>query len=93
MARIEAGWPQRAHASAEAWRGFMAATTIMPWPTWLMPIAPVENLQAALTLAGNHDLGVSIAELDLTYRPASGVKLAENDSRAVPGASRRPAGT
>jgi hypothetical protein len=60
----------------------------------LAPIAAaVEYLQAALMLADSPDLGVAIAELDLTYRPASGVKLAENDSRAVPGASRRPTGT
>ena len=36
----------------------------------LAPIAAVENLQAALTLASNHDLGMAIAELDLSNRPA-----------------------
>jgi len=64
---------------------------IMPLPpTWLAPIATTDYLQAALTLAGNHDLGMAIAQFDLTDRPASGVKLAENYRRAIPGASRRP---
>jgi hypothetical protein len=31
-------------------------------------------LKAALTLASNHGLGMAIAELDLTHRPASSVK-------------------
>jgi hypothetical protein len=67
---------------------------IMPPPlTWLAPIATIEYLQAELTLAGNHDLGMAIAQFDLTDWPASGVKLAENDRRAIPGASRRLAGT
>jgi len=35
---------------------------------------------------------MAIAELDLAHRPASGVKLAENDGGAISGASRRPAG-
>jgi hypothetical protein len=59
----------------------------------LAPIAAVENLQAAHTLANDHDLGMAIAEFHLAQRPARGVKLAENYRRAVPGASRRPAGT
>jgi hypothetical protein len=63
------------------------------WRFLLAPIAAIEYLQAALTLASNHDLGVALAELDLPNRPASGVKLAENDGRAVPGAARCPAGT
>jgi hypothetical protein len=33
---------------------------------------------------------MAIAQFDLTDRPASGVKLAENYRRAIPGASRRP---
>jgi hypothetical protein len=40
---------------------------------WLAPIATIENLQATLTLARNHDPGMAIAELDLPHRPASGV--------------------
>jgi hypothetical protein len=56
---------------------------------WLAPIAAVEYLQAAASLAGNHDLGMAIAQLDLPNGPASGVKLAQNDHRAIPGASRR----
>ena len=63
------------------------------WRMRLAPIATVENLKAALTLAGSHDLGVAIAKLDLTNRPACCVKLAENDRRAIHYASRRPAGT
>jgi hypothetical protein len=59
----------------------------------LAPIAAVEYLQAAHSLAGNHDVGVAIAQLDLTNGPARRVKLAENYRRAIPGASRRPAGT
>jgi hypothetical protein len=59
----------------------------------LAPIAPVEYCHAACSLASNHDLGMAIAELDLTDWPASGVKLAQNYRRAIPGASRRPAGT
>jgi hypothetical protein len=35
---------------------------------------------------------MAIAELDLTNGPARGVKLIENDCRAIPGASRRSAG-
>ena len=57
----------------------------------LAPIAPVEYLHAALTLASDHGLGVAIAEFDLAQRPARGVKLAENDGRSTDRASRRPA--
>jgi hypothetical protein len=61
-------------------------------PTWLAPIAAVENLKAARPLARNHSLGVTIAQLDLTDRPPCRVKLAENYRRAAHVASRRPAG-
>ena len=57
----------------------------------LAPIAPVEYLHAAVTLAGNHDLGVAIAELYLPKRPASRVKLAQHYCRTSLSASRRPA--
>jgi hypothetical protein len=36
---------------------------------------------------------MSIAERDLTHRPACRIELPENYRRAIPGASRRPAGT
>ena len=49
----------------------------------LASVTTVEYLQAAVTLASNHDLGMAIAQLDLTHRPASSVKLAENDSRVT----------
>jgi hypothetical protein len=58
---------------------------------WLAPIAAVEYLEAALSFTSNDGLGVPIAQLDLTNRPASGVNLPENYRRAVPGASRRSA--
>jgi hypothetical protein len=48
----------------------------------------VEYLDAALALARSHRLGMAIAEFDLTDWPASGVQLAENDGRAIPGAHR-----
>jgi hypothetical protein len=44
----------------------------------LAPITAVEYLEAALTLASNHGLGVAIAERDLTHRPACSIELAEN---------------
>ena len=52
----------------------------------------VENLQTADPLTCNHDLGMAIAEFDLTNRPAKRRQAAENYRRAIPGASRRPAG-
>jgi hypothetical protein len=55
-------------------------------------VATIEYLQAALSLAGSHNLGVAIAQLDLTHRPARRVELAKNDRRAIPSAPRRPAG-
>jgi len=57
----------------------------------LAPIAAVEYLRAARTLANDHDLGVAIAELDLTNRPARGIELAESYRRSARRASRRPA--
>jgi hypothetical protein len=56
----------------------------------LTPIAAIKYLKTVRPLASNHCLGVAITELDLTHRSASGVKLAENNRRAVPGTSRRP---
>jgi hypothetical protein len=38
----------------------------------LARVSAIEYLQAARTLASNHDLGVPIAEFDLTQRPARG---------------------
>jgi hypothetical protein len=58
----------------------------------LAPIATVEYLQAAVSLADNHRLGMAIAELDLTDRPACCVKLAENYRRPSRRAAQRPAG-
>ena len=60
------------------------------WRFLLAPLAPIENLQAALTLAGSHNLGVAIAELDLTNWPARCTELPKHDLRAISRASRRP---
>ena len=49
---------------------------------WLAPIAAVAYLESAVPFASNRRQ-MAIAELDLTNWPACGVKLAENDGRAV----------
>jgi hypothetical protein len=48
--------------------------------SFLAPIAAVLNLQAARPLARNDDLGMTIAEFDLSNRPASSVDLPEDSS-------------
>ncbi len=45
---------------------------------WLTPIAAVEYLEAALAFASNHNLGMAIAQFDLTNRSAPCVDLPEN---------------
>ena len=37
---------------------------------WLAPIAAIEYLEAALAFTSNHGLGMTIAQFDLTNRPA-----------------------
>jgi hypothetical protein len=49
----------------------------------LAPIATVEYLKPALSLAGNHDLGVMLAEFYLSNWPACSVNLPENYRRAT----------
>jgi hypothetical protein len=61
-------------------------------PILLPPVAPVEYLEAARSLAGDHNLGVTLAEFYLSNRPAGGVNLAQDDGCAPFCASRRPAG-
>jgi len=58
----------------------------------LAPIATVEYLEAALTFASNHGLGMAIAQLDLTNRTARCVDLPENYRRTACRASPRSAG-
>jgi hypothetical protein len=53
-------------------------------PILLPPVAPVEYLEAARSLAGDHNLGVTLAEFYLSNRPAGGVNLAENYRRVTP---------
>jgi hypothetical protein len=61
-------------------------------PTGLTPIAAIKYLKTVRPLAGNHDLGMAITELDLPNWPACCVELTENDGRSIRSASRRPAG-
>ena len=48
----------------------------------LAPIATVEYLQAALTLASNHSFSMAIAELDLPDVTAGGIDLLGHDGCA-----------
>jgi len=59
----------------------------------LAPIAAVKYLEASRSLASDHRLGVPVAKLYLSNRPAGGVNLPKNYRRAAHRASRRPAGT
>jgi hypothetical protein len=54
----------------------------------LAPIATVEYLKTSRPLASNHNLGVAVAELNLSNRPPSGVNLPENYRRATHDAPR-----
>jgi len=74
--------PDRAGESAR----FATALALV----WLVPIAAVEYLESAPPLASNHHLGVPIAQIDLTNRPARGVNLPQNYRRAARRASRGP---
>jgi hypothetical protein len=55
----------------------------------LAPIASVEYLEAELVFARNDGLGRTIAQLELTNRPAGCIDLPKNYRRLVYGASRR----
>jgi hypothetical protein len=50
---------------------------------WLTPIAAVEYLEASLAFASIHDLGVAIAEFDLTNRPPGRIDLPKDYRRAA----------
>ena len=41
--------------------------------TSLTPVAPIEDLETALSFASNHGLGVAIAAHNLTNRPATSI--------------------
>ena len=58
----------------------------------LTPVAPVVDFKAARPFAGDHDLGVAIAELDLPNMTAGVVDLLGYQRRAFL-ATRRTAGT
>jgi hypothetical protein len=58
----------------------------------LAPVATVENLKTACPLAGDHNLGVSVAKLDLSNGAAGRVNLPKNYGCTAHSASRRPAG-
>jgi hypothetical protein len=61
--------------------GKVTGPWIVSWPApGKVATANDEYLKAAHTFASNNDLGMAIAEFDLTNRPACGVKLAENGS-------------
>jgi hypothetical protein len=49
------------------------------------------GFETARSLAGNHDFGVTLAELYLSNRSASGINLLQDDGRAALGASWRSA--
>jgi hypothetical protein len=53
-------------------------------PMSLAPIAAVEYLEAALSLASNHGVSVAIAQLDLTNRTTCRIDLPEYYRRATP---------
>jgi hypothetical protein len=55
-----------------------------------MSLAPIAA--AASPFAVNHDLGMVIAEFDLSNRTTGGVNLAQDDGCAPLCAPRRPAG-
>jgi hypothetical protein len=44
-------------------------------PIWLAPIPAIEYLKAARPFAGNHDLSMAFAQLDLTNRPTCRIDL------------------
>jgi hypothetical protein len=48
----------------------------------IAPIAVVVDLKAAFMLARNQNLGVAIAKLYLSNRPARGVNLAQDDGES-----------